>query len=85
MKKLIKILCLIMCAILLLSANISGVQAATVSVSATTKLTATSTADTVKLSWYKVSKATGYRVYRVEGGKLKALKTLRPISILSRD
>ena len=77
MKKITKILCLIMCAVLLFSANISGVQAAAVSVSATTKLTATSTADTVKLSWYRVSKATGYRVYRVEGGKLKALKTLK--------
>ena len=77
MKNITRVIALIMCAVLFLSANIAGVQAATVTVPATEKLTATATADTVKLSWKKVSKATGYRVYRVVDGKLKAIKTLK--------
>lgn len=74
MKKITKIIGLLLCAVLLFSANSVGVQAAAVKVSATTKLTATATADTVTLTWNKVSKATGYRVYRIVDGKLKTVK-----------
>ena len=74
MKSITKIICLLLCVVMLFTANIVGVQAAPVKVSATEKLTATATADTVKLTWKKVSKATGYRVYKIVDGKLKTIK-----------
>ncbi len=74
MKSVTKIIGVLLCAVLLFTANIVGVQAAAVKVSATSKLTATATADTVKLTWSKVSKATGYRVYKIVDGKLKTIK-----------
>ena len=85
MKKIIKIICLILCTVILFTANISGVQAAAVTVSATSSLTATATSDTVKLTWKKVSKATGYRVYRIVDGKLKAIKTLKSTKYTVED
>lgn len=74
MKVITKIMSVLLCVVLLFTANIVGAQAAAVKVSATTKLTATATADTVKLTWNKVSKATGYRVYKIVDGKLKTIK-----------
>ena len=74
MKTINKIICLMLCVVMIFTANSIGVQAAPVNVAATSKLTATATADTVKLSWNKVNKATGYRVYRIVDGKLKTIK-----------
>ena len=69
-----KIICLVMCVVLIFTMNFTGVQAANVTVSAPSTLTAEATAGTVKLTWKKVSKATGYRVYKIVDGKLKVLK-----------
>ena len=80
MKNITKIICVLMCAVIFFSASSMGAEAATITVAATEKLTATSTADTVKLTWKKVSKATGYKVYRVVDGKLKAIKSVKGTS-----
>ena len=77
MKHLSKVLCLLLCVVMIFTMNSVGAQAAAIKVSATEKLTATSTADTATLTWKKVSKATGYRVYRIVNGKLKTVKTLK--------
>lgn len=74
MKSITKIICLLLCVVMLFTSYSVGVQAAAVKIAATEKLTAEATADTVKLTWKKVSKATGYRVYRIVDGKLKTLK-----------
>ena len=78
MKSITKILSIILCFVLFISANIVGVEAASISVARTEKLVADKeTASTVELRWRKVSKATGYKVYQVVDGKFKAVKTVK--------
>ena len=85
MKKIFKFICLILCTVILFTANVSGVRAAAITVSATSKITYEVTSDTVKLNWKKVSKATGYRVYRIVDGKLKTLKTQKSNKYTVKD
>ncbi len=80
-----RILCLILCLAIFVAANIVGVEAASVKVSVTEKLVAEATAGSVELRWRKVSKATGYKVYRVVDGKLKALKTVKTNKYVVED
>ena len=77
MKTINKIISLLLCAVIFLSVSSMGVEAAPITVAATEKITVTTTADTVKLTWKKVSKATGYRVYRSVNGQWKAVKTVK--------
>lgn len=76
MKLMKKIICVVMCCILLIAPNAVMSQAA-VTVANVSKVTAATTASTVKLSWSKVKKATGYKVYKREDGKWKAVKTVK--------
>lgn len=77
MKIISRLLSLIMCVVMVLILGTVAAEAAAVKVSPPTKVTATATSDTVKLSWAKVSKATGYKVYKKTGGKWKAVKTVK--------
>ena len=77
MKSITKIICLLLCVVMLFTSYSVGVQAAAVKIAATEKLTAEATADTVKLTWKKVSKATGYKVYQLVDGKYKAIKIVK--------
>ena len=72
-----RILCLILCLTIFITSGIVGVEAASVKVAATEKLVAEATADSVELRWRKVKNATGYKVYQVVDGELKALKTVK--------
>ena len=73
-----RILCLILCLTIFITSGIVGVEAASVKVAATEKLVADKeTASTVELRWRKVKNATGYKVYQVVDGELKALKTVK--------
>ena len=86
MKIITRILSVILCFVLFISTNIVNVEAASVSVARTEKLVADKeTASTVELRWRKVSKATGYKVYRVVDGKLKALKTVKTNKYVVED
>ena len=76
MKIISKVLSLALCLVLLIGANVIGVEAATIKVARTEKLVAEETAGTVELRWRKVDKATGYKVYQIVDGKLKAIKTV---------
>ena len=76
MKIISKLLCLVMCMLMVLIMGTMAPEAATVKVSPPTKVTATTTSDTVKLTWSKVSKATGYKLYKKTDGKWKAIKTV---------
>ena len=76
MKIVLRILSLVLCLVILLGANVVGVEAATIKVARTEKLVAEETAGTVELRWRKVDKATGYKVYQIVDGKLKAIKTV---------
>ena len=80
-----RILCLILCLSIFVTANIVGVEAASVTVAATEKLVAEATAGSVELRWRKVSKATGYKVYRVVDGKLKAIKSVKTNKYIVED
>lgn len=80
MKIFSRIISLILCVVLLFSMNITGVQAASVKVSAPGNLKAVSTSDTVKLTWNKVSKANGYKIYKIVSGKAKLIKTINKVS-----
>ena len=84
MKTASRILCLILSVVMLITANITIVEAA-VSVAVTEKLVATSTAGSVELSWKKVNNATGYKVYQVVDGKLKAIKTVSTTKHVVKD
>lgn len=72
-----RILCLILCLTIFITSGIVGVEAASVKVAVTEKLVAEATADSVELRWRKVKNATGYKVYQVVDGELKALKTVK--------
>ena len=86
MKIITRILSVILCFVLFISTNIVNVEAASISVARTEKLVADKeTASTVELRWRKVSKATGYKVYRVVDGKLKALKTVKTNKYVVED
>ena len=76
MKRLSKIIAVMCSFLILLSVGSLYVEAATLSVGVTSKISASSTANKVTLSWKSVSKATGYRVYQQVDGKWKKLKTL---------
>lgn len=76
MKIMSKLLSLVLCVLMVFVMGTVAAEAATVKVSPPTKVTATTTSDTVKLSWSKVSKATGYKVYKKTDGKWKAIKTV---------
>ena len=84
MKTASRILCLILSVVMLITANITIVEAA-VSVAVTEKLVATPTAGSVELSWKKVNNATGYKVYQVVDGKLKAIKTVSTTKHVVKD
>ncbi len=55
------------------------------SVAAPSKITATSTSDSVTLKWSKVSKASGYRVYLKIDGKWKKLKSQSSVTYTAKD
>lgn len=76
MKIISKLLSLVICMLMVFMTGTLAAEAATVKVSPPTKVTATTTSDTVKLNWSKVSKATGYKVYKKTNGKWKAIKTV---------
>ena len=76
MKIISKIMCLAICIMLTFTVGTVAATAASVKIAPPTKVTASTTADTAKLSWGKVSKATGYKVYKKVDGKWKAVKTL---------
>ena len=76
---------LLICAMLVFISGTVAAEAATVKVSAPSKVTATTTYDTVKLSWAKVSKATGYKVYKKTDGKWKAIKTVTSNTYTAKD
>ena len=80
-----RILCLILCLALFVTANIVGVEAASIKVSATEKLVAEATAGSVELRWRKVRKATGYKVYQLVDGKYKAVKTVKTNKYVVED
>ena len=69
MKIISKLMSLVICAVLMLSSGTLATEAATVKVSPPTKVTAVTTADTAKLSWAKVTKASGYKLYKKVDGK----------------
>ena len=85
MKFISKFLSLVLCVLMVFVMGTVAAEAATVKVSPPTKVTATTTSDTVKLSWSKVSKATGYRVYQKSGGKWKAIKTVTSNTYTVKD
>ena len=86
MKIITRILSVILCFVLFVSTNIVSVDAASISVARTEKLVADKeTASTVELRWRKVSKATGYKVYRVVDGKLKAIKSVKTNKYVVED
>ncbi len=86
MKKTSRILCLILSLIIFFSVNIIGAEAAPITVARTEKLVADKeTASSVELRWRKVSKATGYKVYQVVDGKLKAIKTVKTNKYVVED
>jgi hypothetical protein len=86
MKIITRILSVLLCFVLFISTNIVNVEAASITVARTEKLVADKeTASTVELRWRKVSKATGYKVYRVVDGKLKALKTVKTNKYVVED
>lgn len=85
MKIISKLLKLIVCMITVLTLGTAVAEAATVKVSPPSKVTATATADTVKLSWTKVTKATGYKVYKKTDGKWKAIKTVTANTYTVKD
>ncbi len=74
MKRTSKILSLLLCLVVFFSANSIGFEAAAITVAAP-KVTVSAKADSVTLSWKKVSKATGYRIYQRIDGKWVKLKT----------
>lgn len=76
LKSLSKILALMCSLLILFSANVLYFEAVALTVAATEKVTATSTADKVTLTWKSVSKVTGYKVYQRVDGKWVGLKTL---------
>ena len=69
MKIISKLMSLVICAVLVFSSGTLAAEAATVKVSPPTKVTAVTTADTAKLSWAKVTKASGYKLYKKVDGK----------------
>ena len=85
MKIISKLLSLVICAVMVFVSGTVAAEAATVKVSAPKKVTATTTSDTVKLSWAKVSKATGYKVYKKTDGKWKAIKTVTSDTYTVKD
>ncbi len=85
MKIVSRILSLVLCIAIFITANIAGVEAASITVARTEKLVAEATADSVELRWRKVSKATGYKVYRVVDGKLKAIKSVKTNKYVVED
>lgn len=76
MKRLAKIITVMCSMLIIFSAGTLYFEAAAASVGVTSKITASSTADQVTLTWQGVSKATGYRVYKRVGDKWKNIKTL---------
>lgn len=80
-----KSLTLILSVIMIFSLLCTGSTAAAVSVAAPTKITVSATSDSVKLSWSKVSKAKGYRVYLKVDGKWKALKTTSAVTYTAEN
>ena len=86
MKILYRVLSVILCLAIFFTANIVGVEAASITVARTEKLVADKeTANTVELRWRKVSNATGYKVYQVVDGKLKAIKTVKTNKYVVED
>ena len=86
MKIITRILSLILCLAIFFTANVVGVEAASITVARTEKLVADKeTASSVELRWRKVSKATGYKVYQVVDGKLKAIKTVKTNKYVVED
>lgn len=80
MKILRKSLMLFVSVLMIISLLCTGGTALAVSVAAPAKITVSTTSDSVKLSWSKVSKASGYRVYMKVDGKWKALKTASAVT-----
>lgn len=70
-----KILCLLLCLLTVFSTLSLSLEAAAVSVSATSKITVEPKADSVTMSWKKVSNATGYAIYKKTNGKWVKIKT----------
>ena len=80
-----KSLMLIMSIIMIFSLLCMGGTALAVSVAAPAKITVSTASDSVKLSWSKVSKAKGYRVYMKVDGKWKALKTTSAVTYTAEN
>ena len=86
MKIISRVLSIILCLAIFLTANIVGVEAASIKIDRTEKLVKDNvTASSVELRWRKVSKATGYKVYQVVDGKLKAIKTVKTNKYVVED
>ena len=64
-----------MCMIVMFSVTSVGASALIIKPSRPTKVSASSTAGTVTLSWTKVTRATGYRVFRYVNKQWKPIKT----------
>ncbi len=80
-----KSLTLIVSVIMIISLLCTGSTAMALSVAVPTKITATAASDSVKLSWSKVSKAKGYRVYLKVKGEWKALKTTSAVTYTAEN
>lgn len=85
MKKASRILCLILSFVIFISANVIGVEASSIKVAVTANLVAEATAGSVELRWRKVNNATGYKVYQIVDGKLKAIKTVKTNKYVVED
>lgn len=70
-----RVICLLLCLLTVFSAFSLSLEAAAITVNPTSKITATATSNTVELTWKKVAKATGYRVYQKKDGKWTAIRT----------
>lgn len=84
MKKLTKAFHFMLTLLLIISLCGTSSLAAKVNVAATKSLSATATSDSVSLKWSKVSKATGYRVYKKVDGKWVKLKTQSSVTYTAK-
>lgn len=80
-----KIISFALCLVMIFTVGTVAVDATSIKVSPPSKITVTTTSDTVKLSWIKVSKATGYKVYKKVDGKWKSVKTLTGNTYTAKD
>ncbi len=80
MKKTTKLLAVVMSVIMIFSVFSVSASALVIKPGKTSKITASSTANSITLTWNKVSLATGYRVYMYKNSKWTAIKTLTGVT-----